>query len=270
MPAVAGHLVLNRDQQGACVIELESIGFWHVGFPNLIKIKPMKKVPRPAPGRTSRSPGKKTTPATGKVKNTVKKPLPRGRVRLALDDRRSQLLALGVAAFAARSYEAVSIEEIANEAGISRGLLFHYFPSKRDFYVAAIEVMAAQMLEETFVQAPAGQSAAELVSLLGRGLDAYFGYVENRAEAFATLLRAGGESGGQEVVEATRREFVRRIRAYLPAQAAGNEALLRASLSGWERFVEGVALDWIEHRDLPRSARVELAVRAALVLPGLA
>lgn len=187
---------------------------------------------------------------------------------MLVDDRRSQLLALGVAAFAARPYEAVSIDEIATRAGISRGLLFHYFPTKRDFYVAAIEVMAAQMLEETFVQPPAGQSPQELVSLLMRGLEAYFVYVENRAEAFATLLHASGEEGAQEVVEATRREFVRRIRAYLPQRADVDEALLRASLAGWERLVEGVALDWIEHRDLSREQRVQLVVRAAMIVPG--
>lgn len=188
---------------------------------------------------------------------------PAGRQRLAVDDRRAQLLALGAEAFAAAPYDQVSIDDIATRAGISRGLLFHYFPTKRDFYVEVIAQLADRMLLETFVEAPARQSPPALAALLARGLDAYFAYVENYAEAFATLLRAGGEEGAQDVVDRTRLEYVRRLRAYLPEDTGIPEAQLRASLSAWERLVEGLALDWVEHRDLPRADRVLIAMRAA-------
>jgi AcrR family transcriptional regulator len=210
--------------------------------------------------------------AVGKNKkkpSSKKAAVPR-RVRLTVDDRRAQLIALGLDAFARAPYEAVSVEDIAAQAGISRGLLFHYFPSKRDFYIAVVQVMAAQMLEATFVAEPAGQSPEQLLQLLVQGLDNYFIYIEGHADAFAMLLRAGGETGSEAVVEETRKEFVRRMRSYLPQAVGVDEALLRASLTAWERFVEGIALDWVEHRDLPRSERVQLAVRAAFMFQGAA
>ena len=59
--------------------------------------------------------------------------------RLSTDARREQLLASGARLLAARPYDEISIEEIANAAGVSKGLLYHYFPTKKDFLVAAIE-----------------------------------------------------------------------------------------------------------------------------------
>lgn len=191
------------------------------------------------------------------------------RIRLAVDDRRAQLLALGIEAFSGRPYDAVSVDGIAARAGISRGLLFHYFPSKRDFFVAVIEVMAERMLAQSFPAQPPGvMQPVELVSMLSTGLDAYFAFVEEHADVFATLLRAGGEEGAQEVVEAVRREIVTRMASYLPEPPERDAPALRAALYAWDRFVEGVALDWIEHRDLSRTERVQLAMRAAMLLPG--
>ena len=67
------------------------------------------------------------------------------RSRLTVDERREQLVRLGVDIFSERPYDEVSIDEIAAAAGISKGLLYHYFPSKRDFYVAVVRHGAAQL-----------------------------------------------------------------------------------------------------------------------------
>src|SRR6476661_2909346 len=61
------------------------------------------------------------------------------RVRMSTEDRREQLLRAGVELLRRRPHEEVSIEEIAEAAGVSKGLLYHYFPTKKDFLVAAIE-----------------------------------------------------------------------------------------------------------------------------------
>ena len=60
------------------------------------------------------------------------------RTRLQVDIRRQQLLELGLELFAHQTYDGLSIDEIAKRAGVSKGLLYHYFPSKRAFYVAAV------------------------------------------------------------------------------------------------------------------------------------
>ena len=71
----------------------------------------------------------------------------RRRTRRLSDERREELLRAGVELFSARSYDEVSIDEIAGAVGISRGLLYHYFPSKRDFYVAGLRRAADDLLK---------------------------------------------------------------------------------------------------------------------------
>src|SRR5437879_6222914 len=66
------------------------------------------------------------------------------RRRLSVDQRRAELLRIGMELFSTRAYEEIWVEEIAELAGISRGLLYHYFPTKRDFYVAVSRAAAAQ------------------------------------------------------------------------------------------------------------------------------
>ncbi|MCA1690460.1 MAG: TetR/AcrR family transcriptional regulator, partial [Actinobacteria bacterium] len=56
--------------------------------------------------------------------------------RLQIDERRRQLLDAGAALFAERAYEEISMREIAGAAGVSKALLYHYFPSKTDLFTA--------------------------------------------------------------------------------------------------------------------------------------
>src|SRR5579871_6959824 len=77
-------------------------------------------------------------------------PAPRKRAaRLDVDERRAQLLSLGLAMFSERSYDEVSIDDLARAAGVSKGLLYHYFPTKRDLYVAALEEAARRLVDAT-------------------------------------------------------------------------------------------------------------------------
>lgn len=71
------------------------------------------------------------------------------RVRLTPQARRSQLIELGVRMLATRTLEDLSVEEIAQQAGISRGLLFHYFASKQEFHLEVARVAAGELLDRT-------------------------------------------------------------------------------------------------------------------------
>ena len=94
------------------------------------------------------------------------------RARLNEAERRAQLLALGRRLFTERPYDALSIDDIAAEAGISKGLLYHYFPSKRDFYVAVVdEAHFTRAAERLHVAQPAiSQQIRRLESMLGERL----------------------------------------------------------------------------------------------------
>src|SRR6187200_3124693 len=71
------------------------------------------------------------------------------RRRLSADDRRRQLVGIGLAKIVESPIQDLSLDEVAAEAGISRGLLFHYFPTKTDFYLACISAAGRRMLRTT-------------------------------------------------------------------------------------------------------------------------
>jgi AcrR family transcriptional regulator len=193
----------------------------------------------------------------------------RPRQRLRVEDRRAQLVELGLRAFTERPYDEVSIDEIAAEAGISRGLLFHYFASKHAYYVAVLS-RAAETLVQGIAEAAVGSAVGER---LAAGLRAYFHFVGERAETYAALLRGGVGSDPvvQAVVERTRQTFIDTLREGLAAYAPGlDPTRLRAALRGWIGLVEALALDWIDRRELPVDELVTIALRAfAVVVPGL-
>ena len=71
------------------------------------------------------------------------------RVRLSPEARRAQLLELGVQMLTTRTLDELSVEALAEQAGISRGLLFHYFKNKQDFHRAVVQQAADDLLETT-------------------------------------------------------------------------------------------------------------------------
>lgn len=174
------------------------------------------------------------------------------RRRLGLHERRAQLLELGRALFNARSYEEISIDDIARAAKISKGLLYHYFPSKRRFFVEVVRDSAARMLLLT--EPPvAGRTPRER---LAAGLEAYLGYVEGNSRAYAWLLRSGIGVDAQvrDILEDARRAIADRIVTGLGLTGAKTPPEIRVALRGWIGMVEAASLDWVEHRgDMHRS-----------------
>ena len=159
------------------------------------------------------------------------------RTRLQVDERRAQLLELGLSLFSEHSYEELSIGEIAKAAGISKGLLYHYFPSKRDFYVAALRLAAEQLVEETSYEVESVAGEPDLDSMR-RGLHAYLGFVDEHAEHYAFVMRGGmgNDPDAQEIVEQTRARYVDRMLEGLGRE--DTDARVRLSLRGFVGFVE--------------------------------
>ena len=97
------------------------------------------------------------------------------RRRLSPDDRRAELLKLGADVFGQRPYDDVRIDEIAERAGVSRALMYHYFPDKRAFFAEVIRAEAEQLFEATSTSAEPGQN---LFAQLRSGVLAYLEYHE--------------------------------------------------------------------------------------------
>jgi AcrR family transcriptional regulator len=178
--------------------------------------------------------------------------------RLGVEARREQLLRLGLELFGAASYDELSIDDIARAAGVSKGLLYHYFPSKRDFYVAALRVAADELLAETQT-APSDDPIAELSDTLDR----YFDYVERHAVAYVALFRGGigCDAEVREIVESTRRGFLERLLSRVDFGASS--AAARNAFRGYIGFVEAAVLDWVERREVDRERLRKLCIRIA-------
>src|SRR4051794_12257910 len=90
--------------------------------------------------------------------------------RLAPGKRRDQILDAANALFSERGYDEVSIEDIASSAGVTRGLVHHYFGGRKEVYIALLERLGA--VREKELPPPAGRSArARVADTVSRWLD---------------------------------------------------------------------------------------------------
>jgi AcrR family transcriptional regulator len=167
--------------------------------------------------------------------------------RLDVDERRRRLLALGADLFARFSYDELSMATIAREAGISKALLYHYFPGKQAYFAATLEDKAEELASVTRPD-PELPPLEQLTTSLG----AFLGWVEDNREAYAKLVRsAAAIPEVREIVERVRDATSARI---LDGIAPGGPPppALRTAVRAWLWFMDGAILDWVEHRDLTR------------------
>jgi AcrR family transcriptional regulator len=162
------------------------------------------------------------------------------RARLDVEERRKQLVALGHELFSTRTYDEVSIDELARVAGISKGLLYHYFPTKRDFYIATVREAAAQLLALTDTP-----RHMELADRLSAGIEAWLDYVSGHGPAFISLLRSGigADVEVARIVDETREAFLMRLLEEAPIEKPS--PVVRIALRGWVGFVESAAVEWL-------------------------
>lgn len=167
--------------------------------------------------------------------------------RLRVDERRRQLLERGAELFTSHPYEELSMSRIAREVGISKALLYHYFPSKQAYFEETLNTWAEQLRERTETD-PDLPPVAQLTG----SLDAFLSLIEENETAYRNLMRsAAGVPEIRELIEEVRRKTVQRILEGLyPEKEFPPKA--RTAVSGWLWFMDGACLDWIEHRDVER------------------
>jgi len=182
------------------------------------------------------------------------------RRRLSTDERREQLLSAGGELLGRRPYDEVSIEEIAAAAGVSKGLLYHYFPTKKDFVLAALDRGQQELAELT-----APDSDLPPAAQLSASLDRFLDFVEDHEAAYTAIFRSrgGGDPEIQAVLEAGRQQRMDTVIESLadweaaPASVERTPAM-ETAVQGWFFFIEGAVLRWLEHRDIDRTELREL------------
>ncbi|MCQ9181573.1 TetR/AcrR family transcriptional regulator [Streptomyces sp. IBSBF 2953] len=190
----------------------------------------------------------------------------RTRRRLSTEERREQLLAVGARLFSESPYDDVWIEQVAEIAGVSRGLLYHYFPTKRDFFAAVVGRESERMLRMT-AAVPGVPVREQLVS----GLDAYLEYVETHAHGYRAFHRADA-AGDQAVRKVYQRALAAQEQQMLAALGADPEfgrvleerPDVRLAVRGWLAFTTAVCLEWLRGSELSREQVRELCARALL------
>ncbi|WLW55611.1 TetR/AcrR family transcriptional regulator [Streptomyces sp. YU58] len=175
------------------------------------------------------------------------------RRRMGVEERRQQLIGVALDLFSRRSPDEVSIDEIAAAAGISRPLVYHYFPGKLSLYEAALK-RAAEDLASRFVEPHEGPLGGRLLRVMRR----FFDFVDEHGPGFSALMRGGpavGSSATNALIDSVRQIAYDQILSHLLVEDP--PARLDMVIRSWISLVESTALIWLDGRRIPR-AELEL------------
>ena len=150
---------------------------------------------------------------------------------------------------------------IAREAGISKALLYHYFPSKEEFFKAALADAVAELAERT-----APDASLLPPEQVRRSTHAFVTWIGERGPAYMKLLESVGSVPELRETLTTVRDLTsaRIIEGLVPE--AERTPAKRAAVRGWLWFMDGVLLDWIEHCDRGADEVADGLVDALLAL----
>jgi AcrR family transcriptional regulator len=180
--------------------------------------------------------------------------------RLAPAARRQQILDTARRLVESGQIRQISVEAVAAHAGVSAGLLFHYFGTQRKFRQAVIEEIARDLLAQI-----EPDPALSPVEQLRAGLETFVGYVARRPELYLAVVRTVDEdlAGLHRTVRTT-------LAAWLVSglSGAGVPAVpaITTTVAGWLAFTEEAVLGWIADRAMPQAELVALCERACLLL----
>ncbi|MCK2243365.1 MULTISPECIES: TetR/AcrR family transcriptional regulator [unclassified Crossiella] len=180
------------------------------------------------------------------------------RTRLSPDLRRAQLLKLGVELLSTRTLDELSIDDLAAEAGISTGLLFHYFGSKREFHLAVARAAAAQLLD--FL---APDPALPPVPRMRQSLIGFVDYVTQNRDAYTSLVRgaATGDEAMRALFEQTRTAIAEIVLHNVDDLGIEPTPKLAMTVRGWVAFAEEVTITWLRQEEVDRDGLLELLER---------
>jgi AcrR family transcriptional regulator len=160
--------------------------------------------------------------------------------------RRARILKAAEAIFAHRPYDEVSVDDIADRAGVAHGLVFHYFGSKRGLYLATLEnVLAAGNAQFDANIEPDPLRWLEVT------LDILLDGASEEEQLFIMTVR---NAGGAEVTEVLTRERQGAADRVLEKLAPTRESpLLRMAIVSWAAYANELVASWLERRSDSRA-----------------
>ena len=159
-----------------------------------------------------------------------------GKARLTAEDRRRQLVEVGLLLLRRKPLYALTLDDVAAEAGISRGLLFHYFPTKTDYFSALVRSAGRRVLRNT--QPDPDAAPGHRLRGMVRG---FVEQIDRRRESYLSIARgtAGPELRVSEVYDELRVELTDRVMRTLSV-----EEVQRSVVHAWWGYVEDRAIAW--------------------------
>ncbi|MET9498831.1 TetR/AcrR family transcriptional regulator [Streptomyces sp. NPDC006552] len=182
------------------------------------------------------------------------------RQRLSPAERRAQLLHVAARLFAARPYDEVLMEDVAEQAGVSRALLYRHFPSKPDLFAALYQRVADQLLAKTRLD-----PADTLVEQLIEGLDAHIEYfAENRHTVLAANRVLAGDRLVQTIIADELDALRERLLGALPVTDDTTRQAVSGVLKSWLVFVQVLCVDWLTEQTCTRTELRDVCIGAVL------
>ncbi|MFD7641453.1 TetR/AcrR family transcriptional regulator [Kitasatospora sp. NPDC059795] len=182
------------------------------------------------------------------------------RQRLSPTDRRAQLLGVAAQLFAAQPYDEVLMEDVAERAGVSRALLYRYFPSKRDLFAALYRQVSDQLLASTRFD-----PADSLVEQLAEGLDAHIEYfAENRNTVLAANRVLAGDRLVRTIMDDELDALRERLLGVLPIGDDRARQAVSGVLKSWLVFVQVLCVDWLIEPHCTRAELRDVCIGAVL------
>lgn len=182
--------------------------------------------------------------------------------RLEPDERRDQILACAIRLFGERPYASVSTTELAREAGVARGLLHHYFGTKRDLYLEVVRTMMfVPPLEDVELPTGSRRERAEQI------IDWFLDVIEKQGRTWVAV--SGAEGVGQdpelqEILDEADTLAAERVLDAVGHVATGEQrALAVSALRAFGGLVKAVGREWVVRGSLDR-AQVKVILTATL------
>jgi AcrR family transcriptional regulator len=174
------------------------------------------------------------------------------RVRRTAEDRRRQLIGIGLRMLTTRPIHQITVDAVAAEAGISRSLLFHYFPSKQDYYVEIVRAASRRLLR-----------AARPDAVGVRGIvSGYVEFIQRRRTQYVSLFRSAGQDDWvRRIHDETQDALTERVLVALGlTSAAARTETVELAVRAWWAFAEELTIEWTGRGRSDQDALIDLAL----------
>jgi AcrR family transcriptional regulator len=176
------------------------------------------------------------------------------------DERRREILRVATRLFRDRPYSEVSVNDIAEAAGVAKGLLHHYFGSKRELYLEVVREVAALPMVSALEASREGEPGP---AVLERGVDGFLALVAQNPELWLASVTVGGAESDDEVasiLDDGKEVLADQTIAALGLSDEKDDPILRGLMRGYGGFVQELTIEW-----LGRGRLTEVQVRTAML-----